>query len=199
MTDELEVLRGDFSAFRDECVWCRVVFNTHQALFDQGDEVDQVLRESAAWFFHDYSVISQEYHVVQVGRLTERADNGRNRNLTVEHIENSLESLEKSSDEVSELARRLVKYRGRIDHSRNKLVAHRDVPTLRKPRQPRTWPSAEVYNFFSDLNAFCDAVANQIGMEPLDFSATPAKGDALDLIKLLRSKRASEIGSNSSD
>lgn len=145
-----------------------------------------MLRETAGWFFHDYSIISQEYSVILVGRLTEQSGKGEKKNLSVVYIAEELARLSLSSPAINELHKSLVRYRGRIERSRHKLVAHRDLDTIRNPTEPGNWPLEEVRQFLSNLNQFCDEVALQIGLSPSDFLNISSKGDAADLVRVLR-------------
>lgn len=46
--------------------------------------------------------------------------------------------------------------------------------------------SDEVGAFFENLQKYCDAVGNAIGVGPLDFRFAPGKGDVLDLIGVVQ-------------
>ena len=179
-------LQDDFLSFRKDAKWCRVVFNNHQALFDTDEATSKLLRQSAWWFFDDINRMSQEYHIVLVGRITDRAKTGEHENLTVDGLVESLRSLELLDDKIEEHASAVNVYRNKIEHSRNKLVVHRDTDSIRTENGGGDHLMADVQAFHDNLSAFCDVVGTAIGVGPLDFSHAPGEGDVLDLLSLLK-------------
>ena len=182
----LSDIQNEFKAFREECQWCKVVFNMHHDLFESGEKNSALLRKSAVWFFDDISGILQEYHIMVVGRLTDPKETSGKKNLTVEHLVSELRRLNLCSTEIEDCAENVQNYRKLINKSRNKLVAHRDRDTILENIRGDGHLLEDVNKFHSDLNLLCDLIANAIEIDPMDFSATPAKGDAIDLIRLLR-------------
>ncbi|MAX72531.1 MAG: hypothetical protein CMH66_02470 [Nioella sp.] len=181
----LEQLRADFESFREECIWCCIIYNTHQSLFESGEKRARILKDTAHRFFFDYSVMSQEYHVMLVGRLTDPPESAGNSNLTVKYLVQQLENANCSSGDVQAAADGVQAYRSRIKESRNKLVAHRDAATIRNGIEPKEWPVEETQSFHRDLNKFCDAVAIQLGLQPTEFCNVPV--ETFPLIKHLES------------
>jgi hypothetical protein len=165
----MQELVDAFEAFREECIWCCIVFRTHEALFEQGPEQDSLLRKSAPNFFFDYSVMLQEYHVMLVGRLTDPAASRGNNNCTVDYLTNRLAQEGVLTSEISNIADELMAYRKHIKPSRDKLVAHRDLDAVTKGVPHSSWPMQKVLEFHENLNRFCDSVAVQIGVEPTSF------------------------------
>ena len=163
----------EFEAFREECVWCCVVFNTHQSLFEHTEETTQILKDAAHTFFYDFSVISQEYHVVLVGRLTDPAKQSGFTNLSTNFFVEVLRERGSLTDGIVAVNDRLNAYRKRIITSRRKLVAHRDRDHILSKKEPSSWPIEEVFAFHRDLNEFCDLIANEIGVEPSEFCNIP--------------------------
>lgn len=156
-----------------------------QGSFPFGSGTDRILRKTAGWFFYDYSVISQEYGVVLVHRITEKGRSGSNQNLTSDYFADCLRKQGKATSEIDSLHDALQEYARRVIQSRRKLVAHRDKAALTKGIPHSEWPLEEVDKFLQNLNKFCDAVAIQVGVDPLDFLATNAPGDAMDLVRAL--------------
>lgn len=134
----------------------------------------------------DFSIVSQEYFAVLVGRLTDPASKGKYANLSVDYVLAQLDSLDLSTEAIGQIADDINLYSKNTLEARNKLVAHRDRDTILNPRPPKEWPKIEATQFVRNINSFCNLVAVQLELEPLDFLATPAKGDAIDLIKFLK-------------
>jgi AbiU2 len=184
VTEDIALVRQDFENFREECVWCCIVFNTHQALFEGGEDTSRILKESAHHFFFDYSVISQEYHVMLVGRLTDQPGEGDRSNLTVRYLVQQLKTLGRTSPEIESAADAVQNYRPRILDARNKLVAHRDVKIIRNGAPATSWPIEEVRLFHRNLNTFCDLAAIQLELAPSEFCNIST--DTFPLIKHLQ-------------
>ena len=189
MTDGFEQTKREFLAFREDCVWLVTVFNTHQNLFDRGAKIDKLLRETAGWFFMDFSIVSQEYFTLLVGRLTDPSQKGTHTNLSVNYIVDKLVELGLITDAIRNKSDAIIRYSKYTQRARNKLIAHRDLEAILKPLPPEAWPMIDAQKFVSDVNSFCELAAVQLDIEPIDFRATPAKGDAIDLIKFLKSAR----------
>ena len=83
-------LQKTFEAFREQCIWLRCCFNTFQDLYETGDETSELLHSNAAHFFHDLNEILREYVILQVYKLTDRAETRGHANLSVEGMNEDL-------------------------------------------------------------------------------------------------------------
>ena len=189
MLDKIADLRKDFERFRDDCAWCRQVYLIHTALFHGNKQTDTLLRDVAGWFFYDLSAITQEYNIVVVGRLTDPAGQPGRPNLSAPYLAARLSELGLCSLEIDIALDEVLSYREKITHSRHKLVAHRDRNTIANRSFGASHAMEDVNRFHSSLNRFCDLVAIAIGLQPVDLSALPAKGDVSEFIAFMRRAR----------
>jgi hypothetical protein len=170
-----------FVAFRQQCIWLRECYNTHEALYGSGSETTDVLERVAVNFFQDLSHILREYCYLQVCRITDQGSD----NLTVSTLNAALRKADKLTSEIEELGEGMLRYRKLINRPRNKIIAHADTQTIMRGNALGDHPAAEVDAFFECMQGYCDAVGRAVGEGPLDFRWTPGTGDALDLIKIL--------------
>ena len=168
-TSELEKL---FVNFREQCVWLRICYNTYHALYESGACTEKTLRDSAPWFFDDLNTILIEYVRIQICKITDPAEIGCRKNLTVESLNAKLRKRNLMTKEISDLSDNLLYYRSLIKEARNKLHSHLDLETVLNDESIAGHSKEEKNKFFSDLQDYNDAVGNAIGVGPLDFSAS---------------------------
>ena len=104
-TSELEKL---FVKFQEQCVWLRICYNTYHALYESGARTKKTLGDSAPWFFHDLNTILIEYVHIQICKITDPAEIGRRKNLTVESLNAKLLECNLMTKEISDLFRQFV-------------------------------------------------------------------------------------------
>lgn len=99
---ELEEL---FRAFREQCIWLRCCYNTYAALYESGEEINEVLVSSASLFFHDLNHVLIEYCLLQVCKINDPEETRGQTNLTVEHVNASLRASDLMTDEITRYIR----------------------------------------------------------------------------------------------
>ena len=175
-------------------MWARVVYNNFRHLYTS-DETVQLLMDSAALFFQDINVVLQEYCILQIAKLTDRPGTPGHENLTIPNLDDRLKAEGLWTQQIADLSADLMRYRGLINLSRNRLIAHSDKATIVSGLTVGAHADHEPDLFFKNLNAYTDAVARQVGEDPLSYAAIPGPGDVLDLIKLLRDAKKAKAGS----
>lgn len=175
-------------------MWARVVYNNFRHLYGS-DETIQLLKDTAAWFFHDMNVVLQEYCLLQIAKLTDPPASVGRENLTIPNLNGRLKTEGLLTQEIDDFSAELIRYRELINLSRNRLIAHSDKETIASDLILGVHADYEPDLFFKNLNAYTDAVARQVGEDPLCYGAMPGPGDVLDLIRLLRDARKANAGS----
>ncbi|WP_043783940.1 AbiU2 domain-containing protein [Rubrivivax gelatinosus] len=203
-TPDLERLRAAFIAFRVESVELRALYDTHQALFSSGQDVDALLREIAPLFFSDLSRMLVQQWILGVARLTDQARSGRKNprnNLTAAQLLQQLKALPPEAlggegpqalDLIDRCNERLDSYRALIKDARDKVVSHADLEVHLSSAVLGEHASAEVDGFLDCLQEFNDLVGNALGEGLLDFTGTGGPGDAYDLIRVLKAAHHAE-------
>ena len=187
-------IREDFLALREQCMWARVVYNNFRHLYGS-DETIELLKDTAAWFFHDINVVLQEYCLLQIAKLTDPSASVGRENLTIPNLNDRLKAEGLWTQEIDDLSAELMRYRDLINLSRNRLIAHSDKATIVSGLIVGAHADHEPDLFFRNLNVYTDVVARQVGEDALSYAAMPGPGDVLDLIKLLRDARRAMAGS----
>jgi len=184
-------LQKEVELFREEAIWlqnCQIIASR---LFDASDETTALLRNTADLFFRDLSIIMVDYLILLIGRITDSAQFGKNSNLSVNYITNSLADKGLANVQIEELTQKLNGYRAEhLNDARNKIVSHADKTTLLAGKTLGAHPKEEALNFFSNLQSYCDEVGKAVGIGPLDFSVQAGKGDVFDLLKVLERAQA---------
>lgn len=183
---ELSTLKQAFEQFRRECVWLQRCYNTHCTLFDQGSEVDELLMLTAGNFFYDLSRILQEYILQRICALTDPPKSGSSKNLCVKLINQGLAKHGLLTSSMTEVSGRIDGYRNLVVAARNKGLSHFDLTVLLSGETLGEHAPEEVEQFYADIQIYNDEVGEVLEVGQLDFRATPAEGDALDLISILR-------------
>lgn len=176
-----------FLQFREECIWLRVCYNTHEALFSN-EQAEEILRRSAPLFFQDINRVLHEYIILRVCVITDPARTGTKlENLTVEAINIELGNLGLLTGKIQSLAEALQGYRTKVESARNKLISHLDRGAALGQAELGAHLPEEVHAFYENLQEYCDEVGRALGVGPLDFRVSSGPGDALDLLRFLKS------------
>jgi hypothetical protein len=181
-------IKTEFNAFREQCIWTRICFNIYSKLYESGPETLKLLEKKASTFFHDLNIILIEYCLIQVSKHLDPKETRGRSNLTIDYINSKLNKYNLMTQEIQNLSNLLTNYRSLIKDARNRILSHTDRDTVLLNIAIGAHDATEVSAFFENLQQYCDAVGNAVGIGPLDFRTIPASGDVIDL--LMRLKRA---------
>ena len=188
----MDGIQSEFEILRSEAIWLRQTVNTFEILFDSGTETKSILAQSARAFFGDLNRLMHEYVIMVICRLTGPDQTAGKDNLTTQRVTKLLREIGKVNPEIERLDADLRKYGEILKPARNKIIAHSDLEVYTKSTALGGHEKQLLVEFLENLQRYFDAVGNAIGVEPLDFRNTPAKGDAIDLVRAL--KNASDVG-----
>jgi hypothetical protein len=161
-------------------------YNMYRHLFEADEEVSDILRRTAAQFFHDLNRILIEQIYLHISRITDPAKDRKRENLSVANINDMLDRAGLLTEEIKRLSEQMIHYRHIISEARNKLLAHLDKETVANDLEIGGHAPEEVTAFFEALYKYCDEVGWVTGQGPLDFRTAAGAGDVLDLIKALK-------------
>ena len=177
-------IQTDFLVIRDQCIWTTKCYNNFNDLYEDDQTLD-LLRYSAAWFFHDMNIILQEYCLLQVGKLTDPVRSMGRENSTIPNLDARLQAESLWIPEIADLSAKIMRYRDIIKDSRNRVIAHADKETFLQNLTVGAHAKQDMQDFFENLNAYTDAVGNVLGVGALCYKTCAATGDVTDLISLL--------------
>ncbi|WP_285425263.1 hypothetical protein [Pseudomonas sp. efr-133-TYG-103a] len=179
-------LRKKFDHFREECIWITNCYNLYRTLYEGGEATDAVLERVASAFFHDLNRIMVEHILLQICKITDPASSGHRQNLTVESLNNDLDTLGLISQDIIDRGEELKDYRDLIVRARNRLISHLDWQSVKEGKPLGEHEAREVSQFFACLFRYTDLVGEACGSGPLDYSVSACQGDAIDLLRALR-------------
>ena len=192
MTDDYDIdLQYEFKTVRDEAIWLCQIVDTFNVLFHSDHETETLLRTCAGHFFSDLNRILHEYFYIVVCRLTGPQKTGNLDNPSTQRLTHLLKNQGCKScitDEILCLGEKLQKYGKRMQPARNKIIAHCDRETYHKQETLGGHSEQEFQDFLINLQKYCDAVGNTLGIGPLDFRHPSAPSDVLDLLKILQER-----------
>ena len=174
----------DFKKLRNHCIALRSDFNTFQFLFD----VDRtnILDTVAPAFFRDINLIMIRDWYSRCSVLMDPPKSMGFENLSIEYINFQLENIGLLNGQAKRLTKSLLAYGRIIRHADNKLIGHLDLKSVRRNRSLGKHKIQKLHTFLRNIQKYCDSVGTQLGVGPLDFSASPCKGDVQDLLRALQ-------------
>ena len=114
--------------FCELCNWTYETFVTHNFLFDKNQTEEFNIRKFP-YFFSRLSIITQEYCLLQIGKLHDPAKQRGSENLTIGYIVQFGDWGEKMG-KIKRIEARLQKLGDHLKPARNKILAHSDLSTL---------------------------------------------------------------------
>ena len=178
-------LKEVFLAFREQCIWTRTCFNTYSALYESDPVTLDLLKSKAHVFFHDLNSILIEYCLIQISKHLDPKQTGKRANLTIEYLDSELEKAQLMSPDIKRLSADLLNYRVLIKAARDRILSHTDRDAVLFNLRFAAHTKEDVLGFFENLQQYCDVVGVAVGIGPLDFRATAAPGDVMDLLQCL--------------
>ncbi|MFN3314668.1 MAG: hypothetical protein ACK46Q_14550 [Hyphomonas sp.] len=182
----MKTTREKFEALREQAIWLRHCFNVQERLFASAPETDRILVGVAPAFFVDLSNILNDYLVILITKITDRAESLGAQNLTTIQINQCLESESLMTAEIQAASNALSDYGNILRAARNKLIAHADLNSVMNDVRLGAHRPEEMYQFFEDLQLYFDLVGIAVGSGPSDFRTLAGEGDVLDLISALK-------------
>ncbi|KTC53797.1 hypothetical protein AO269_08380 [Pseudomonas putida] len=183
---DLADLQWAFEHLRSECIWLQELCETCSQLYESGQETLDLLDLASSSFFRDHNWMIIDLIRLNIWKITDRARDGKqNENLTIRNINGRLEALGLQTEDIKRVSDELHRFRGLIDSSRSKIIAHADLQTIRNGKALGGIPEGEFETFQSNLQAYNDLVGIACGIGPLHYTGTGRAGDVDQLLSLL--------------
>ena len=188
---ELIIIKKDFDIFREHCIEIRRNFNTYEALYLSGH--DQILKDTAIWFFHDLSEILTRDWILQVCKLMDPSSTKIGKksfeNISISLIDQQLKNIDLFDKKIERVSKRIISYGSKLKPARHKYLAHLDRETYINDVTLGGTTKQELFDFLEDIQCYCDLVGEAIDSGPLDFSASNSSGDVWDLLMVLVNRK----------
>ena len=180
MNESTLTLVSDFEIFHDECKRLEITLNMYEDLFEAEGRQQELMRRMAPYFFADLSYILQNEFLVQVYKLTDPIESGRDKraNLTFLRIQFDLNACGLLDDgstqrEIAACVDIIQGFRDSVaKEARNRVCAHLDRETLRdlsKLGPAESGPGAhedhERKTFFESMYRFVVIVESLLGLD----------------------------------
>lgn len=183
---DLAELRWLFEHLRREFIWLQQCFETYLSLYDSGQELLDLLDLASAEFFRDHNWLINDHIRLNIWKITDLGHIGlRKESLTIKNVDARLEALGLGNGEITRVSGELHQFRDKVSDSRNKIIAHADVLTLKKGEPVGGLADGEMEKFFDDLHAYSDLVGEACGLGPLEYRHTGRAGAVLQLLQIL--------------
>lgn len=181
--DELKI---DFLSLREQCMWLQNCFNTFNALYNSGQETQNLLKNTAILFFDDLHQIQQEYFFLLVRRITDPASSRKRENITINNINKKLEAANLMNKSIKKTSEQILTYRKLTENISNRISAHNDKKTILARKIVGAHTREALDNFMNNIRTYTDEVSKILNIDALDYRAQPGKGDVIDFITALK-------------
>lgn len=155
----------------------------HRA-FEDDPRTGQLAEGDYAYFLQNFSIISQEYTLLQLAKLHDPAVSLGRINLTLDYVLTYGTWERGDLATLQELKRLLDELHVQIRPARNRLISHNDLESIAKNDPIGAFPAGLDVEYFARLEEFAQIVHERIVGAPFDFSHH-AHTDVLVVLKRL--------------
>lgn len=152
------------------CGWAYEAWLNHRALFDQNPRVAELQKCLAGDTFARLSVISQEYALLQVVKLHDRAVVSGNVTLGIDYIVTYGGWSGSIRAHLDMLATKLNNFASQLRDARNKCLSHNDLATIAAGATLGEFPNGADEEYFEVLQEFVNTVHEQVVGGPWPFN-----------------------------
>jgi len=161
MYDRRQVL----DEFANICSQVKIEYDVFLSLFDNGEQQNKLLQETAPFFFGGLFAIMRKNVYVGFCTMTDPAGSGKRVNLTT----NYLLTFDWPSDtrtKLDEVNARLMIFRKYVEPARSKRIAHADLRAQMDKGNLGGFPPGADELFFKDLEEFLTAAYQAVNGGP---------------------------------
>jgi hypothetical protein len=155
MTARLE--NKEVLAFCHACSWAFQAWSIHRGFQDHLSEESAFVR-CHAFFLNRLSFITQEYSLLQIAKLHDRADQFGNINLGIDFIIERGDWDDITRTRLDDMRQRLSALPAHLSGARNKILAHNDRDAAVASRALGGFPEGMDDEYFETLQVFVSLV-----------------------------------------
>lgn len=150
--------------------WAYEAWLNHRELFDQNPRAAELQKSWAGEALGRLSIISQEYALLQVVKLHDRAVVSGNVTLGIDYIITYGGWPESVRAQLDALARKMNVFVSQLRDARNKSLSHNDLATIVAGASLGAFTNGEDDEYFKVLQEFVNIVHEQIVGSPWPFN-----------------------------
>ena len=151
------------------CNWAHEAWLNHRELFDKNPRAAELQKSWAGDALARLSIISQEYSLLQVVKLHDRAVVSGNATLGIDYILTYGGWSNTVRTHLETLAAKLNRFSSQLRAARNKLLSHNDLGTIVAGATLGTFADGEDEEYFKVLQEFVNTVHGEVVGEPWPF------------------------------
>jgi hypothetical protein len=193
-TNSIIATKEDAEAFCGSCIPLRALWEHYRTLFAGSDKRRELLQTTAPIFFRDLNLMFIEQLVQRICRLTDDAQTGKRKNLTVKFLleHTDFTSAPGTKEKLLRLSEPIHRFRGKIKVARDRFISHLDLEAVRldRPLGRGAASDDEWHQFWLDLQDFLNLLVRHHGDSGHFYlNAMGSMSDADALVTALRNAK----------
>ncbi len=169
------------------CDWTHEVWLHHRELFDDNPRAAELI--SASFTAHEFarlSIISQEYSMLQIVMLHDKAVVSGNLTLGIDYIVQYGGWSQPIFDRLISLQDKLDLFAKPLRNARNKVLSHNDLSTIVAQKTLGEFASGDDVRYFKTLKEFCAVVHEEVLEGPCLLFNTLVKNDVVAFLAAIK-------------
>jgi hypothetical protein len=152
------------------CDWAHEVWLNHLELFDKNQRAAELLNSFAGEEWARLSIISQEYSLLQIVKLHDKAVINGNVTLGIDYVLTYGDWSDPIRRRLEELAKELNCFADQLLRARNKILSHNDLATIIAGATLGEFADGAEAIYFKALHEFANTLYDQVAGEPWPFN-----------------------------
>lgn len=152
------------------CSWAHETWLNHRELFDQNPRATELQKSCAGDTLARLSVISQEYALLQVVKLHDRAVVSGNITLGIDYMVTHGGWTDSVRAQLDTLAKELDFFASQLRDARNKSLSHNDLATIVAGATLGSFANGTDEEYFKILQRFVNVIYEQVVGGPFPFN-----------------------------
>jgi len=176
----------DVKAFCALCDKAHEYWLNHLELFGNNNlRLNELMKSIARPELVRLSIISQEYSLLQVVKLHDKAVMNGNFNLGINYVLTCGRWSDSVRSSLEKLKKELDRFADQLLDARNKILSHNDLRTISTGAALGAFADGEDEKYFNALQEFVNIVRNQVAEGPYPFSTT-VKNDIAYFLRTIK-------------
>ncbi len=167
------------------CDWAYETWLHHRELFDNNPRAQELKQSFAGDELARLSIISQEYSLLQIVKLHDRAVVSGKITLSLEYIMDYGAWSDATKQKLEPLYKKLNDFANQLRGARNKLLSHNDLATILGGATLGAFTKGDDEIYFQNLQEFVNIIHEEIVGAPWPDFNNLAKNDVAAFLNLI--------------